>query len=242
MKMLKMAYSIIIITMFLVTISCKKDPPVIPPVVQQDTTSHLINWVVEDIGEPGSILRDVAIINDTLAYAVGEIHRNDTLYNLAKWNGLVWEFRKLYYNTNSTISSIRGIFVYSSNNIWLAAGSVFHWDGVSSTVQLSFSRLDLSDPNGTIEKLWSLSNSMIYGVGNSGIIVLYDGNQWQEFESGTNINLRDIWGSSDGSIVWVAGFEDSYGTVFLKNTGNGFEKILEITDPNMPHPPNQITH
>ena len=40
----------------------------------------------------------------------------------------------------------------------------------------------------------------------------------------------------------MAGFNDSYGTVFLRNTGNGFEKVLEITDPNMPHPPNKITH
>ena len=206
-----------------------------------DTTSHTINWIVEDIGESGSILRDVAIISDTLAYAVGEIYRNDSLFNVAKWDGQIWVLKKLYYNQNSTISKIRGIFVNSLDNIWIAAGSIFHWDGVSSSVQLSFSRLDLSDPNGTVEKLWS-SNSMIYGVGNSGTIVLYVNNQWQELESGTNINLRDVWGSPDGSIVWVAGFEDSYGTVFLRNTGNGFEKVLEITDPNMPHPPNEITH
>ncbi len=57
-----------------------------------------------------------------------------------------------------------------------------------------------------------------------------------------HVNLRDIWGSPDGSIIWVAGFEDFYGTVLLRNSGNGFETVLEITDPNIPHPPNQITH
>ncbi len=60
--------------------------------------------------------------------------------------------------------------------------------------------------------------------------------------SETDINLRDVWGSPDGSIVWAAGFEDSYGTVFLRKTGSALEKVLEITDPNMPHSPGQITH
>ncbi len=54
---------------------------------RMDTTSHLINWVVEDIGEIGSILQDVETINDTLIYVVGDIYKNDTLYNLGIWNG-----------------------------------------------------------------------------------------------------------------------------------------------------------
>lgn len=66
----------------------------------------------------------------------------------------------------------RGILVLSPNEIYLAAGSIFRWDGISSTVQMIFLRFDLSDPNGTIEKLWGNSNTSIYGVGNAGSIVL----------------------------------------------------------------------
>lgn len=213
----------------------------------QDTTSHSINWIVDEIGEDGSYLTDVAIINDTTIVAMGAIYLNDSLsnntdiYSIAIWNGQTWKLKKLFYNNNSIVAPIRGIFALSSNDIYLAAGSVFHWDGVSSTVQLVFSRLNFSDPNATIEKLWGISNSSLYGVGNAGSIVFYNGT-WQKLESGTEIALRDIWGSPDGSVIWTAGFDDSYGTVFLRNNGNGFEKVLEITDPGLPHPPDQITH
>jgi|SRR5690554_159824 len=243
MKMLKMAYSIIIITMFLVTISCKKDPPVIPPVVQQDTTSHLINWVVEDIGEPGSILRDVAIINDTLAYAVGEIHRNDTLYNVVYWDGNRWNLHRVMFYTicgqqNQNAYPASSIIVFSEKDIWIA----MRGDQIAKIENGEQTQTICSPWSFSINKLWGISSNDLFVVGDNGNIVYYKNGQWSRIQSGTDINLRDVWGSPDGSIIWAAGFEDSYGTVFLRNTGNGFEKILEITDPNMPHPPDQITH
>ena len=52
-----------------------------------DTTSHNWTYTLDTLGESGSYLLDVAIINDTLAFAVGEIHIGDSVYNIAKWNG-----------------------------------------------------------------------------------------------------------------------------------------------------------
>src|SRR5690606_26689781 len=216
MRMLKMAYSIIIITMFLVTISCKKDPPVIPPVVQQDTTSHLINWVVEDIGEPGSIFRDVAIINDTLAYAVGEIHRNDTLYNAMYWDGNEWELKRIPFTGSCSAviyPPIQAIWAFSDSDIWFArGGSLVHFDGLNYYNDCRMNSL----LTGSINKIWGISSHNLSAVGDNGNIVHYQNGQWRSIESGNDINLRDIWGSPDGSIIWVAGFEDSYGTVFLR--------------------------
>jgi len=233
--MLKKINSLILLLIVLLQVaSCKKEPPVVPPVVQQDTTSHLINWFVEDIGEYGSTLWDVAIINDTLAYAVGEIHRNDTLFNLAKWDGSQWELKRILYQGGFWV--IRTIFAFNENDIWFSA--FVRYDG-QNFIELPIPPILIG---WSINKIWGSSSNDLYVVGNNGNIARYINGTWSRIESGTDVNLRDVWGSPDGSIVWAAGFEDSYGTVFLRNTGNGFEKVLEITDPNMPHPPNQITH
>jgi hypothetical protein len=241
MRIIKMIYSIIIFIMFLLGASCKKDPPVVPPVVQPDTTSHLINWFTDDIGDYGSILRDVAIINDTLAYAVGEIHRNDTLYNLAKWNGHEWTLQQIMFYTicgqqSRTPYPASSVFAFSGNEIWVA----MYGDQIAK-IENGEQTQTICLPS-SIRKIWGSSSNNLFVVGDNGNIARYQNGVWTSIESGTDVHLIDVWGSPDGSIVWVAGFEDSYGTVLLRNTGNGFQKVLEITDPGMPHPPDKITH
>lgn len=218
------------------------EPPDDNNVNGQDTTSHLINWFVDEIGEYGSYLMDVAIINDTLVYAVGEIYRNDTLYNATKWDGQKWQFLQIpFVGSCSAVlyPPLKAIWSLSPTDILVTnGGSIVKYDGIYAAMDCRMNTL----LDGAINKIWSFSSNDIYAIGNNGAIVFYHDNNWQKLESNTNISLRDIWGSPDGSIVWVAGFDDSYGTVFLRNTGTGFEKVLEITDPNMPHPPDKITH
>jgi len=170
-----------------------------------DTTSHNFSCETFTFGEhASSYLNDVVIIDENNIIAVGQIFLNDSLgnadprsYSVAKWGGEKWELKKLFYNTNSIVAPIRGILVLNTNDIYLAAGSIFHWDGVSSSVQLVYSRLDLPGSSATIEKLWGESNSFLYGVGNGGSIVHYNGSTWQKIESGTNLEIQDIWGAYD---------------------------------------------
>ena len=171
-------------------------------VTTMDTTSHNFVWQMFTFGgETGSsVLNDVVIINENDIWAVGEIWIKDdtsslgyTKYNAVHWDGSEWELKRLQYN-NSTISPIRGILIINPNDIYLAAGSVFHWDGISSSVQLVYSRLNLPDPFGTIEKLWGQSATAIYGVGNAGSLIFYNGQNWSRIESGTELNINDIWG------------------------------------------------
>jgi hypothetical protein len=156
-------------------------------ITTMDTTSHNFTWEIDTLGDGNSsVLYDVTIVNDTLVYAVGEIYKRDSTgqfenepYGLAIWNGIDWKLKKLYYRISSgdtiVLSNIRGILYVSSSEIWFAAGSIFRWDGVSPITLLSFSRLNLPDPNATIEKLWGTSNTNLYGVGNAGTIVQYTG-------------------------------------------------------------------
>jgi hypothetical protein len=240
--MLKMINSLMIFIIFLLAVCCKKDLPVAPSVEQPDTTSHTINWLIEDIGGYGSILRDVTIINDTLAYAVGEINKNDTLFNAARWDGQKWILLQIpFIGPCSAVlyPPLKSIWSFSPTNIIVTnGGSIVHYNGTDASMDCRMSTLLI----GAITKIWAVNSDNIYAIGDYGSIVFYQNNNWMKFESNTHVSLRDIWGSPDGSIVWVAGFEDSYGTVLLRNTGNGFQKVLEITDPGMPHPPDKITH
>ena len=70
-----------------------------------DTTSHNFTWQTFTFGDPatgGSVLYDVAIIDENDIWAVGEIYLLDTLgqpdpllYNAVHWNGRQWEVKRI---------------------------------------------------------------------------------------------------------------------------------------------------
>jgi hypothetical protein len=196
-----------------------------------DTTSHNLNWQVFLFGQhQHSRINDISIIDENNIWAVGEIYLLDSLgqqdvqpYGVSIWNGQTWELKKLFYNNNIPVTP-RGILVINSRDIYLASGSIFHWDGTSSTVQMVYSRLSFSDSLATIEKLWGRSE-MIYGVGHAGTIVSYENGQWGRIESGTDVDLYDIWGDKDGTI-WACGYSDDYSiSALLRYNGNGIETV-----------------
>ncbi len=174
-----------------------------------DTTNHSFSWQTFQLGDGsgGSTLYDVAIINDTLAYAVGEIYRNDTTFNLAKWDGHKWELLKIQFlvfcDQSPTFQySIKAVWAISENNILLASGSqIVRWNGQNQTSPVCIPV--------SVNKLWGEKSNSIYAVGYSGGIAHYNGSSWTKMESGTDIDLTDIYGSPDGSIVWACGFSYS---------------------------------
>ncbi len=188
-----------------------------------DTTGTNYSWQKFTFGgAASSSLEDVAIVNDTLIFAVGNIYVNDSSgkvdpipFCLARWNGRNWTLKRLYYynkdyQTIIPLYSIKGIFAFSSTDIWLAPGSVFHWNGKDSLTEFSFNRLTLSDPNATVIKLWGGSSSELNGVGNTGTIVQFSNGTWQKIESNTDQDISDIWGykgiiDSKDVVLYAAG-------------------------------------
>lgn len=215
-------------------------------VITLDTTSHNFSWQLFTLGDIStgspSELRDVVIVNDTLAYAVGEIYVNDANgqtetqpYNLAKWNGKNWSYKRLYYKDKDylgndfimVLSSIKSITVFSENNIWFAVGSVFHWNGIDSIVDFSYKILTSTGLLPGINSLWGNSNSNLYGIGNSGSIIHYSNSNWKKIESGTLYSLYDIF-SNDGKTIYAAGGSFSnYNGVVVKGNSNGFSIFKE---------------
>jgi hypothetical protein len=51
--------------------------------------------------------------------------------------------------------------------------------------------------NGQVLKMWGIDQNNIYCVGRSGAIYYYFGAGWQEIESGTDVDIQDIWGVSN---------------------------------------------
>jgi hypothetical protein len=200
-----------------------------------DTTSHNFNWEVDTLGVgTSSFLYDVAITNDTLAYAVGEVYVRDTLgnldalpYNVAKWNGVNWRLVRVTvgFRGSPITVPLNGIFAFSSHDIWLTGGLAIHgdgntWIGHDVRTVTGYDTLDFT-------KCWGASTNNLYCVGLQGSLAHYDGSTWQKISSGTTVTLNDVWGGSNVAfgkgVVYIAVGNKYTGgeTFFLKVDPSG---------------------
>lgn len=179
--------------------SCKS--PTAPKTNSPDTTSNNFVWSVDTIGAEGSVLDDVTIINDTLAYAVGMLYNRDSSgksdlsnpYNAAVWNGTKWTKIKVPYNYQGQLiyNPIHSIFARNENDIWFESE---HWNGkeyTESTVPWFQSE---------VNKIWeSADGKDLYIVGNNGLIAYSpdQGNTWSQVFANTSMPFQDIWGGDD---------------------------------------------
>ncbi len=171
-------------------------------VTTMDTTSHNFSFQSWTFGgQAGScVLNDVAIIDENNIWAVGAIYLLDTLgqpdpdaYNLIHWNGIDWTLLRLQFYTfcgqPSTGSyPTRSILAFSDTDMWITSGSqITHFDGVNQikTVCIPVSA----------NKLWGTDDNNIYAVGQIGRIAHYQNGIWSSIESGTDLNINDIYGA-----------------------------------------------
>ena len=177
------------------------------PATTMDTTTHNFTFHLDTLGVTSSTLSDVAIIDDTLAYAVGEIYLrdstgqlDDTPYNLVKWDGARLGLKRIpFIGPCSAVNypPLRAIWALSQGNILVTnGGSIVRYDGSSAVMDCRMNSL----LTGAINKIYANNFGDIYVVGNSGTIVRYDGATWQRVQSGTTVTLNDVWG---GSNWWV---------------------------------------
>ncbi|RMI13168.1 MAG: hypothetical protein D6681_06115 [Calditrichaeota bacterium] len=238
-----MAYIVgVLLLSLLMAISCKKNPtPGEPPPTGPDTTSHHFAWQIDTFGTENSVFFDVAVIDENNIWAVGEIHtaQTDTFdslgnwvppYNAVHWDGRHWELRRINFylcpnGTSPTPFPIQAVYAFSENDIWFTRGASFvHWDGIRFVHDCSMNRII----GGSIQRIWGKNSENLYAVGYSGTIIHYDGQHWQEMDSGTDVDLTDIWGSPDGSIVWACGWKDlPPKTVLLKQSSGSWEVVYE---------------
>ncbi len=208
-----------------------------------DTTSHNFTWTQYEFGsqQGPSNFKDVAIVNDSDIWAVGEIHTNDSIYNAVHWDGKEWELKQIMFPLCDANGNQQGfgsypansIFAFLANDIWITCNvSLVHWDDQNFKpicITMGYGQRDLG-------KIWGIKNQL-YFIGTDGFIAMYSNSMWTQFESGTTIDLRDVWGSSDGKTVWACGYSNDYGSsVLLKYYGNTWA-TLWLKQPSSTSPP-----
>jgi hypothetical protein len=210
--------------------NCKKDPITPSADDKPDTTSHNFTWQTFTWGGGGSSsIQDVAIINDTNIWAVGEIQLPDSTYNAAHWNGKRWELISIpteMFGGFIGCYRLNTIIAFNNNDIWTfsIAGSYSHWDGIKWTTKF------VSERSGGGTKYWGTSSSNLYLVGTNGSITHYNGNSWEKIESGTTLDLHDIYGATDSKtgeqqILVVGSSNIPFDRVILQIQGNSVTKL-----------------
>ncbi|MCW5894251.1 MAG: hypothetical protein KIT50_01520 [Bacteroidetes bacterium] len=207
-------------------------------VTTMDTTSHNFTWQIDTLGVTSSVLYDVSIVNDTLAYAVGEMYLRDSTgqidpqaWNAAKWNGLRWEMKRIpFIGPCSAVlyPPLKAIWAFSPTSILVTnGGSIVTFDGTDATMDCRMNSL----LTGAINKLFARNPQDIYAVGNNGCIAHYNGSTWRRVESGTELPLTDVFGSPDGSVVWVSGYTEGVpsGTALFRITDEQV-KMVKVKD------------
>jgi len=167
-----------------------------------DTTSHSFIWELDTLGDgDASYLSDVTIINDTLAYAVGDMYLRDSIgqfdpraYNMARWNGRQWELMRVQFETFCGQPWVgpypaSSVIAFGADDIWvsMAGPQAARWDGQTQGAPIC---VPIS-----VNKLWGTSDNDLYAVGVDGGIAHYDGAGWTKIESGIILSVRDIWGA-----------------------------------------------
>lgn len=180
-------------------------------ILTMDSTSHAFKWTLDTLGDgASSMLTDVCIINDTCIWAVGEMDFKDTNgqwqerpYNLAEWNGRRWQLESIdfVHDYGTGYSKALAVYAFSPNDIVVyGSGSVMHWNGRSWNL-LGYLCHGVNCI-GNILKIWGRSSNDFYGVGLNGSIVHWNGASWQRIESGTTLDIQDVWGTQDRGGQW----------------------------------------
>jgi len=181
-----------------------------------DTTSHNFIWTIDTLGIYGSYLNDVAIIDENNIWVVGNIKEGDSTYNAGHWDGSEWELIKVL----SGHTANTGIQYFSEDDIWVASGLPIHWDGSEWTLYHLWNMGILGPDDGGVKHIWGSSPENIWFVGSGGSIVHYDGSGFTRLESGTEVPLLNVTGSTDGEHVFAVGW-DSH---------RGYSIILELRE------------
>ncbi|HSW55248.1 MAG TPA: hypothetical protein VLH59_09170 [Ignavibacteriaceae bacterium] len=196
-------------------------------VTTMDTTSHNFtfeSWTFGTIGS--STLYDVAIINENNIWAVGEILIADTsqngytTYNAVHWDGSQWELKRIpYYDYGGYLvyGPLQTVFAFTENDVWFCSyANLLQYNG-SDYLSRAFFMTSITF-NGQVLKIWGTDANNIYCVGRNGALYHFYGTGWSRIESGTDLNINDIWGDyNEKTGEWeVLAVASNYGTSLEK--------------------------
>jgi len=208
---------------------------------QPDTTSNNFTWQTFTFGASNagsSHLQDVAIVSDSDIWCVGAVYLDSAdgapdpnAYNAIHWDGHNWQLKRIQFYTvcgqnRKTPYPAKTVYMINDTTIWIGM------DGdqiaiLNGEKQISIMCLPISF---VMNKMWSDKDGSVYIVGDGGSILHYQNGSWQKIESGTTLDITDIWGSGNPpQILAVANkLGTNFQTSIIEITGNS-AKLLPTT-------------
>jgi len=200
-----------------------------------DITSNNITWqIFKPNASNSSSWRDVTIINDNDIWVAGEVYLFDSLgnndtnpYGAAHWDGNEWSILKVPYRRSPFLTEfrpgkLRSIINFGSNAVYATSGyNLLKWNG--SIWEEKIVTLDVD-----INRILGSDENNIYGAGYNGNVYRYTGSGWEKLPNLTDIHLMDVYGTPDGSKVWVCGWSnDESRSILLEYDGNNGRILWE---------------
>ncbi len=177
------------------------------PVVEATTLAILphptYTWQEYEFGELPTVLMDICVLNDNLAYVTGVTMIADTAYGVMKWDGIDW---KPCLKNGGAYS----IFAFNSDDIWISGGYVKHFNGIrwqkmsdndtSSPIQI-FPIDTVLFNNEAYFSSWGTSSNDMYFGNYWGKIIHWDGKKGRVMTAlRSDLLVYDITGSSSNNI------------------------------------------
>ncbi|MCK6602601.1 MAG: hypothetical protein L6Q77_12365 [Bacteroidetes bacterium] len=176
-----------------------------------DTTNHTKAWSIEKMGGYGSVLNDVAIVNDTCLWVFGILYDSTSegnRWNAAKWNGKAWTYFQIMfkmYNPPIGVPEVITAWFDKENTIWLIS-EVGSYCKMSIDGALLETELNYVD-KGLPRKIWGFKPDHWFLAGSRGSVTEFDGKSLKLLDTQTNIHLSSVSGNEDGTRVFFSGFE-----------------------------------
>ncbi len=157
-------------------------------------------------------------------YAVGGswVDEINSKYVILKYDGTTWS--ELSSGTGAYLSSVWGT---ASNNVYMGSlygGVIMHYLGGSN-----FLPMDTGTGAGLLH-IWGTDANNIYGVGQSGIIVRWNGTSWTNQTGNVTETLWGITAVSENTAFAVGGQTALYKSLALKTTDGGDTWVPMVTN------------
>jgi hypothetical protein len=125
---------------------------------------------------------------------------------LLRWNGTAWA-----YVPDILSRTMNDVWGSSASDVWAVGdkGEMVRWNGTAWTLhrydgtavtQPAMGNFDTPAKSYTLRGVWGSAANNVFAVGDSGVVLRYNGTSWSRMTTGTTAQLNRVWGSSSTNL------------------------------------------
>lgn len=149
-------------------------------------------WHPAYAGASGDLWQAVSGTSESDIYAVGRDGK------LAHYDGTAWSL-----HPSGTGTHLSAVWAAPGRTVIASKGSIREWSNDASVA------MNGTIPSKDIVDMWGAGPDDIYAVGESGLLLHYDGSQWSKVEAAVSTWLTGVWGRSPND-VFVVGWSTPF--------------------------------